>query len=130
MVVAVEPSLQQTKHPTLMVSEDGLQFDLHLSLKLGINAKQAKRKLSRFLLDEVSLLIGPTEPLLVVTASSAAVWRFPLELSMAKRGRIGQVGTIDVDTQTGDLLVTAEQLLEIKANARLLAGSPSLPTNA
>ena len=100
--------------------EDGLPLDLHLSLRLGISAKQAKRKLSRFLLDEVSLFIGPADPLLVLTAGSSAVWRFPLEFSMAKQGRIGQVGTIDIDTQTGDLLITEAQLLEIKSNARLL----------
>jgi hypothetical protein len=129
MVVAVAPLRQQAKQPEISLSDDGLQLDLHLSLRLGISAKQAKRKLSRFLLDEVSLFIGPEDPLLVLTAGSSAVWRFPVEFSMAKQGRVGQVGTIDIDTQTGDLLVTEEQLLEIKSNARLLAGSTTLPAN-
>lgn len=130
MVVAITPSVQRAKQPDFKLSEDELQVDLHLSLTLGITAKQAKRKLSRFLMDEVSLFIGPEEPMLVVAGSSTAFWRFPLQLSMAKCGRLGQVGSIDVDAQSGELLLTNEQLMEIKLNARLLARSAALPADA
>jgi hypothetical protein len=112
------------------LSEDDLHVDLHVSLKLGITAKQAKRKLSRFLLDEVSLFIGPEEPILVVADGPAVFWRFPLQFAMAKCGRLGQVGSIDVDAQSGELLLTDEQLMEIKLNARLLARSAALSTDA
>ncbi len=130
MVVAIAPSLQQAKQQTVSLSENGLQLDLHLSLALGITAKQAKRKLSRFLLDEVSLFIGPEEPLLVYIEPAKVVWRFPLQFALARQGKLGQVGAIDVDAQNGELLLTDEQLREIKLNARLLARSAALPADA
>jgi hypothetical protein len=130
MVVAIAPPFRQTRQYEINVSEDGLQLNLRLSLQLGITAKQAKRKLSRFLLDEVSLLIGPEEPLLVLVEPSKIIWRFPLQFSMAKRGCLGQVGMVDIDAQNGELLVTDNQLLEIKSNARLLARSAALPADA
>ena len=130
MVVAVAPLAQDIHKQQIYLSKDGLQVDLHLSLKLGITAQQAKRKLSRFLLDEVSLFLGPAEPLLVLSDTPSAFWRFPIELSMAKRGRVGQVGMIDVDAQTGELHLSDEQLTEIKLNARLLARGATLPTDA
>lgn len=130
MIVAIAPSVQQTRQQTISLSENGLQLNLHLSLDLGITAKQAKRKLSRFLLDEVSLFIGPEEPLLVFMEAAKVVWRFPLHFSMAKQGKLGQVGAIDVDAQNGELLLTDEQIMEIKLNARLLARSAALPADA
>lgn len=130
MAVAIAPSLQRTKQEDITLSADDLHLDLHLSLQLGITAKQAKRKLSRFLLDEVSLFIGPEEPMLVVAEGPLVFWRFPLQLAMAKCGRLGQVGSIDVDAQSGELLLTNEQLMEIKHNARLLARSAALPADA
>ncbi|MEZ4862596.1 MAG: hypothetical protein R3C14_14880 [Caldilineaceae bacterium] len=130
MVVAIVPSLQQSKQQPIGLSENGLQLDLHVSLNLGITAKQAKRKLSRFLLDEVSLFIGPEEPLLVFIEPTKIVWRFPLQFALAKQGRLGQVGTVDVDAQSGELLLIDEHLMEIKRNARLLARSATLPTDA
>jgi hypothetical protein len=130
MVVAIAPVLQQSRQQQVSLSENGLQLDLHLSLHLGITAKQAKRKLSKFLLDEVSLFIGPEEPLLVLLEPAKIVWRFPLHFSMAKQGRLGQVGSVDVDAQSGELLLTDDHLMEIKLNARLLARSAALPADA
>ena len=129
MVVAIAPSWRQTNQQQIKLSEDDLQLEIQLSLTLGITAKQAKRRLSRFLLDEVSLFIGPEEPILVVDGTTA-FWRFPLQLTMAKCGRLGQVGSVDVDAQSGELRITDEQLMEIKRNARLLARSATLPADA
>lgn len=130
MVVAVAPLVQDTDNRQIHLSSDGLHIDLHLTLTLGITAQQAKRKLSRFLMDEVSLFLGPEAPLLVLSDTSSAFWRFPIEFSMARRGRIGQVGMIDVNAQTGELQLSDEQLTEIKLNARLLARGTALSTDA
>ena len=129
MVVAIASSWRQTNQQQIRLSEDELHLDLQLSLTLSITAKQAKRKLSRFLLDEVSLFIGPEEPILVVDGTTV-FWRFPLQLTMAKCGRLGPVGSIDVDAESGELQITDEQLMEIKRNARLLARSATLPADA
>lgn len=129
MVVAIAPSWQPTNQQQIKLSEDNLQLEIQLSLTLGVTAKQAKRRLSRFLLDEVSLFVGPEEPILVVDGTTV-FWRFPLQLTMAKCGRLGPVGSIDVDAESGELQITDEQLMEIKRNARLLARSAILPADA
>lgn len=67
MVVAMAPSWRQTNQQQIKLNVD----DLQLSLTLGVTAKQAKHRLSRFLLDEVSLFSGPEEPILVVDGTTA-----------------------------------------------------------
>lgn len=130
MVVALTNTLSVAEKQVVAQQENGLQVDLNISIKLGISADQAKRKLSRFFMDEVSLLIGPEDPLLVLVDTRSVLWRFPLELTLGKRGRLGLVGTVDVDARTGELLITDELLTEIKTNARLLVRGAALPADA
>ena len=126
MVVALT---QRADNSCVVLDKDKLQLEVKLSVTLGITAEQAKRKLTRFLMDEVSLLINPQSPLLVVVDQNTIFWRFPLIFSMGPRGRLGQVGEVDVDALTGELLLDEKQLTEIKTHARLLAQSPALSTN-
>ncbi|MCI0393515.1 MAG: hypothetical protein L0322_01070 [Chloroflexi bacterium] len=114
MVVALTRSTQD---------EEKLQLEINISTTLGITATQARRKLTRFLMDEVSLLITPQSPLLVVNDQNNIFWRFPLVLAMGHHGQPGQVGEVDVNAYSGDLLITDELLENIKANAQRLVRS-------
>lgn len=126
MVVALT---QRPDNSCAVLDKDKLHLEVKLSVTLGITAEQAKRKLARFLMDEVSLLISPQLPLLVVVDQHTIFWRFPIIFSMGPRGRLGQVGEIDIDALTGELLLNENQLSEIKTHARLLAQSPALSAN-
>lgn len=57
MIVALIPSIEE---------KENLQLELNISTTLGISASQAKRKVARFFMDEVSMFIGPDPPLLVI----------------------------------------------------------------
>lgn len=129
MVIALTQPAQGSAHPFVSLDKDSLQLDVKFSVTLGITAEQAKRKLTRFLMDEVSLLIHPYGPLLVVVNQNAIFWRFPLIFSMGLRGKLGQVGEIDVDARSGDLLFNDTLLTEIKAHAHILAQSTAFPAN-
>ena len=129
MVIALTEPAQEADNPIARLNEESLQLDIQLSITLGITAEQARRKLTRFLIDEVSLLIHPQAPLLVLAAANSIFWRFPLLFSMGPRGQLGQVGQVDVDAQTGEILLDDHILAEIKTHARILARSAPLSAN-
>ena len=51
---------------------------------------------------EVSNLIGADTPTLVVL-HQRAVWRVPAWLGFPRQGRVGTVGTVDVDAESGQM---------------------------
>ncbi len=129
MIIALTQPAQGSGNSFITLDEDRLQLEVKFSATLGITAEQAKRKLTRFLMDEVSLLISPEIPLLVVTGQEAIFWRFPIVFSMGSRGRLGQVGEIDVDARSGELLLNDDMIEDIKTHARILAQNTTLPAN-
>lgn len=118
MVIAFTPSTQD---------EENLQLEVNISTTLGITAGQAKRKLTRYFMDNVSLFITPQSPLLVVVNPEKISWRFPVFFAMGHHGRLGQVGEVDVDAHSGEILLNDVLLEEIKANAQRLAKGAALP---
>mgnify|MGYP003400116677 CR=1 FL=1 len=102
-------------------TEDSLHLDISISTTLGISANQARRKLVRYFMDNVSMFIGPEQPMLVITDQSHFYWRFPISIRMGQLGRLGQVGQVDVDAQNGEILLDESHLKEITINANLLA---------
>jgi hypothetical protein len=61
------------------------------------------------------------DPALVI--AERVVWRVPVLLTSPERGVIGQVGTVDVDAQTSDVLSSAELIQELIERGRHLARS-------
>jgi hypothetical protein len=129
MVIGLTLPAQASDRSFISLDEDNLQLEVKLSVTLGLTAEQARRKVIRFFMDEVSLLIHPQTPLLVVADQDKIFWRFPLVFSMGLRGKLGQVGEVDVDAQSGKLLLNDGLLREIVAHARLLAQGAPLPAN-
>jgi predicted DNA-binding antitoxin AbrB/MazE fold protein len=89
--------------------------------QVKIGAAFARQKVNRFLLDEVSYMLGADQPALI--ENDHFVWRAPILFTSPERGVIGLAGTIDVDAETGELLVTGDTVAKILQNARDLAGS-------
>ena len=129
MVVAVKPSTVESDNPFVHLNKDNLQLDVNFSVTIGVTVEEAKRKLTRFLMDEISMFFSPQTPLLVVVDQDAIFWRFPIVFSMGVRGRLGQVGEMDVDAQSGELLLNDDLVEELKAHARILAQSATLSTD-
>ena len=81
-------------------------------------------------MDEVNLLIYPDDPLLVLVDEQTIYWRFPVILSLGRQGRLGQIGEVDVDAQSGELQLNEQRLEEMTQNSRILARGATLSTNA
>ncbi len=126
MMIAL-PQLNQ--QPLIQLNEQTMRLEVQISMQLGIDAQAAKRKVTRFLLDEISLFVTPEHPLLVIN-NSQLVWRFPLSLVMGQQGWLGHLGQLDVDAVTGNLLVDEIMTMEIKNHALTLAQNTSFSANS
>jgi hypothetical protein len=101
-----------------------VELKVDRSFEITVTAAEARRKVNRWLLNEVSYLIGADPPTLVVGEHVA--WRVPAWIGFPHTGRVGVVGTVDVDVQTGDMENLAERKLEIEQNLEKL--KPNLPS--
>ena len=104
------------------------QIKVELSVRADINftAQAAQRRVNKLLLDRVGLFYSD-KPSLVV--GERVLWRVPVVFSTPSTGPLGQVGTLDVDAQTGEILHTPEVLTEFKERAHVLAERSAHPTS-
>jgi hypothetical protein len=86
-----------------------------------IDAAEACEIANGYLIDNVGDLLMVGAPAL----SEEGYWTMPILASNAVRGEIGQVGTISVDADSGEVRLSKEDLAEVEASARLLAGTTS-----
>lgn len=94
-----------------------LKFDRKFTI--NISAEQARRQVNRWLLLEVSTMIGAEAPTLVLKDS--VVWRVPAVFTAPHVGAVGVVGTIEVDVQTGQMNNTPDCKALIEQCAQKLA---------
>ncbi len=99
-------------------AESEIKVELTLTAKINFTAFACQRRVSKLLLDRVGLFYGE-RPSLVV--GERLLWRVPVWLSLPTTGPLGQIGTLDVDTQTGEILYTPEMLDDLKERGHKLA---------
>jgi hypothetical protein len=89
--------------------------------RVPVDARTARRKVSTWLVRDVGNLLMGGEPEYV--AGERPVWRVPV---VAPYGRRGRATFVDVDAQTGDLLVTDDTPQKVLADVQaFVAGSTS-----
>jgi hypothetical protein len=88
-------------------------------VQINIPAEEAQRRVSLFVLKEISNLMHGETPVLVI--GERACWRVPVHLTFPTTGNVGQVGSIDVDVSSGELQVPPETIAQIEANAQDIA---------
>lgn len=93
-------------------------FEIRRTVTVAVSAESARRQVHRWLLLEVSHMMGADEPTLVV--GEATCWRVPVHLSTPQAGIIGQVGAIDVNAINGEMINVAGQKVAIEQQARML----------
>ncbi len=105
---------------TETIPEKG-QVDLKVehSFKIKVTADEARQQVKRWLLNEVSYMIGADTPTLVI--GERVVWRVPAYFSTPDFGRVGIVGMVDVDVSTGQMNNTLACKVEIERCAEALA---------
>ena len=96
-----------------------LEVNIHLTAPVRVTAFQARQRVSRLVISEVGNLLYGGEPTLVV--AERICWRVPVLLAYPDQGPIGQVGELDVNVETGAVLVSAQQLKTLSDYALFLA---------
>jgi len=97
-----------------------MDIQVHVSVTLNITPFVARQKVGGLVLSEVGTGIGADEPTLVLS-NKRVVWRVPVFLALPGLGRLGQVGEVDVDAQTGEVLADQPTLNRMIDNANRFA---------
>jgi hypothetical protein len=112
---------QVTLHGPGLTGGGRLDITIAIRATIEVDAATARRKATGWLVSEVGNLLMGDDPALVI--AERVVWRVPVLLTSPERGVIGQVGTVDVDAQTSDVLSSAELIQELIERGRHLARS-------
>lgn len=107
----------------LTPESSGLEINIRLSARVNVTAFSARQRVTGFVADEISTNLHGGEPQLIVGEHTS--WRVPVILSMPPTGDRGEVGAIDVDIETGQLMLTRALIEEIKRRAEYLATRPA-----
>lgn len=103
-------------------------FDLEIFVQATINIspQEAQRQVTGWVVSEVGNMLMGGKPRLVV--SQPTVWRVPIVLGSSERGLLGEAASIDVDAETGELLLTETSEQDVLAYAQALIRTASPPT--
>jgi len=106
--------------PKLQAPEGSkVTFKVEITSEFNISSFVARQKANRFLIMNVGDLLHAGERELVI--SDVVRWRVPVVFSTLERGRLGKVGELLVDADTGEVTVEEPMLLEeIMRNAEVL----------
>ncbi len=96
-----------------------VKVEFSLTAQVNVTDLTAQRKVSKLLLDHVGNLLYGEHPSLV--AGRRLLWRVPIWLALPTTGPLGQIGALDVDAQTGEILFTQQTLEEIAERGNELA---------
>ena len=96
-----------------------VKIELSVTSHINVTAQTAQRQVSKLLLDHVGNLLYGERPNLV--AGERLLWRVPVWLALPTTGPVGQVGVLDVNTETGEILFTQQLLDEIAERGNTLA---------
>jgi hypothetical protein len=91
---------------------------------MDISALVARQKVTGFVADEISTQLHGKEPTLVV--AERIRWRVRVCLPLPPTGDLGEVGTIGVDVETGQLEITEALIQEITLRAAELASRSAI----
>lgn len=118
---------------TITLSGEGLQdtqelnIQVSISTTVNIDPKTARRQVTAWLVSEVgNMLIGGTPQLVI---SHKTVWRVPVMLTSSEVGPVGEVGAVEVNAESGELLVSDQLKAQILDNVKRLTRPTPAPVS-
>ncbi len=97
-----------------------VDIHIHVSARLNITPFTARQKVGGLILSQVGTGVAADEATLVAS-NERLVWRVPIFLALPGLGRLGNLGDVDVDAQTGELLADHALIEHLIENAQRLA---------
>jgi hypothetical protein len=104
-----------------------IHLSFHIVATLNVIAEEARRQVNSQVVTELGTGLIARDPELVI-ADDQILWRVPVVLSLPTLGDLGQVGTVDVNARTGDLLLSPDAREGIIQHARRLYAGATLQT--
>lgn len=98
-----------------------LNLTIEIDATVSISAADAQRNVNGWLLDNVGHLAMADDPRLLLGTRTA--WRVPVLLTSPRRAPRGPIGYIEVDAESGQLLVTPDTAETLIANGRTISSS-------
>lgn len=96
-----------------VLPERGLvKLTIEQSFEICVTAEEARHQVDQWLFDQVSYMMTAEAPLLVL--GERIVWRVPVFLTASHIGPVGQVGTVDVDVQTGQIEAIPQSIVALQ----------------
>jgi hypothetical protein len=109
---------------TITISGEGVQNLNQLNVQIlveavvNVDARSARRQAISWLVSEVGNMLIAGDPRLVISQST--VWRLPVLLTSSEKGIISEVGFVDVDASSGELVISDELRTQILNNVNRL----------
>ena len=97
-----------------------VELNIQQTVNIKVSAAAARRRDSRYVGEQIGNLLYGENPTLLLK-KARAYWHVPVTLGSASLGRIGQVGAIEVDVETGEICLNEATTQEITTNAQRLA---------
>ena len=104
-----------------------IHLSFHVIATLNVTAEEARRRVNRQVVTELGTGLIARDPELAFEGEQI-VWRVPIVLSLPGLGDLGQVGTVDIDARSGDLLLSPDVQERIIQHARRLYTGATLQT--
>jgi hypothetical protein len=102
-----------------------VHLSFHVAATLNIGAEEARRLVNRQVVTELGTGLIARDPELTIDGEQV-MWRVPIVLSLPGLGDLGQVGTVDVDAESGNLLIDTDNQERIIQHARRLYAGATL----
>jgi hypothetical protein len=108
------------EYPTAWPEEGPLRVEAQFASEIKVSPLVARRRAGGFLAGHVTMMILAGEPILVL-GQARPVWRVPALLHLLGLGEVAQVGLIEVDALTSDVIPpTSEQISAMQHRADAL----------
>lgn len=110
------------KNVTITINGKGLRDAQALDIQIAISAtinitpETARRHVTAWLVSEVGNMLVGGDPKLII--SRQTVWRVPVTLTSSEAGVVVQVGAVDLDAESGRLLVSDDLKTQILNNVK------------
>ena len=92
---------------------------------LNISAEEARRLVNQQVVTELGTGLIARDPELAIDGEKV-LWRVPIVLSLPGLGDLGQVGIVNVDAESGNLLISPDDQERITQHARRLYAGATL----
>jgi hypothetical protein len=119
------------EHPITWPDEGSLQLDTQMRLhgEIAVSPDAARQRANGYLGRYVSTSIQASDPILIW--GERLVWRLQVNLYLRGHGKIANLGTLDVDASTREVIPLDEDTINdlcVRANAIVARLAPSTTT--